>query len=154
MRHRRHEQTVWRSTVNNVYERRHAVATVCKCESSDVPIIFSPSGKMEKNYKCNNSFSCLLPPTRRRWCLWRHSNTCGAIRKIFRTFGGSQTKFSYCQQRQERPPGGSLFLPTLNQMWNSGLCQTLIPSPCSLEKMIALKYENICVSEEDEMVRV
>lgn len=77
-----------------------------------------------------------------------HRNTSGAIRKSSELFRGSQTKFSCCNRDRGRPPSGSLFLPALNQTWNSGLCQTLIPSPCTLDKMIALKYENICVTGE------
>lgn len=157
------EQTVWKGAANKVRSLREASRCVLQQQyvnlSHQTSQSSSPRVEKRENYKCNNSFSCLLPPTRHRWCLWRHLATEILLwqSENLQNFRKKSNQVQLLQRRRERPPSGSLSLPTLNQMWNSGLCQTLIPSPRTSEKMIAPKYENICVSgksEEDEMVGV
>lgn len=66
--------------------------------------------------------------------------------------GWSQSGFSFLKQKRRKPASGSLVLRPLNQARDSGLCQRPTPSRSTLERTIALQYQNICVTGEGEMV--
>lgn len=125
------------------------VAATCKSKSLDAPSRLLPEWR---NGKIINAVIQLLHRT---------DAVCAGIQpaKPFCSnqtsessehCGRSQTEFSYCSREGKV---GSLLLRR-SITWNSGLCQAQIPSLCSLEKTIALRQENICLTakrEEDVM---
>ena len=133
---------------SDLLERPHAASCRDRMEIR-VSIIVSPSAKMGKIINGTILTSCLLPPTRHRWCLWRHSATeilSLAIRlsESLPELLGDQSNRAERRRRQNRETasehGGSSSRSHAGQRRNSGLRQT------PMQKTMAPKSENICAT--------